>query len=108
MNIDLSTCYLGLKLQNPVVMSASPMTAEIHRIEQFAGAGVSAAVLPSLFAEHIQESQTEQSNTIQRPTTNWRRAEHFTKPVASRPAQTHIYDNSNWPSSACPFRSSQV
>ena len=64
MNTDLSTCYLGLKLQNPVVMSASPLTAEIHRIEQFAGAGVSAAVLPSLFAEHIQESQTEQSNTI--------------------------------------------
>ena len=50
MNIDLSTCYLGLKLQNPVVMSASPLTAEIHRIEQFADAGISAApVLPSLF-----------------------------------------------------------
>ena len=57
MNADLSTSYLGLDLQNPVVMSASPLTAEIHRLEQFAEAGVSAAVLPSLFAEHILDRQ---------------------------------------------------
>ncbi len=57
MDVDLSTSYLGLALRNPVVMSASPLTAEIHRVEQFAAAGVSAAVLPSLFAEHIEDSQ---------------------------------------------------
>lgn len=62
MDTDLSTCYLGLKLKNPLMMSASPLTAEIHRIEQYADAGVSAAVLPSLFAEHIQQSQIEQRN----------------------------------------------
>ncbi len=61
MNIDLSTSYLGLALRNPVVMSASPLTAETHRIEQFAAAGVSAAVLPSLFSEHIEDSQIAQS-----------------------------------------------
>ncbi len=44
-------------------MSASPLTAEIHRIEQFADAGISAAVLPSLFAEHIQESQIDRGNS---------------------------------------------
>jgi len=63
MSIDLSTSYLGLKLGNPVVMSASPLTAEIHRIEQFADAGVSAAVLPSLFTEQIHSNWFEQSNT---------------------------------------------
>jgi dihydroorotate dehydrogenase (fumarate) len=63
MNADLSTSYLGLNLQNPVVMSASPLTAEIHRLEQFAEAGVAAAVLPSLFAEHILERQLRVAGT---------------------------------------------
>jgi len=43
-----------------MVMSASPLTAEIHRIEQYADAGVSAAVLPSIFAEHIHDNRIEQ------------------------------------------------
>ena len=34
--IDLSTNYLGLKLRNPVVVSASPLT---EKLENFAAAG---------------------------------------------------------------------
>lgn len=54
---DLSTTYLGLKLRNPLVISACPLTGEIdvlHRLEEL---GAAAAVLPSLFEEQIQHAE---------------------------------------------------
>jgi len=51
MNLDIS--YLGLKLRNPLVASAGPMTQTADRIERLAEAGVGAVVLPSLFEEQI-------------------------------------------------------
>jgi hypothetical protein len=56
MGADLSTSWLGIRLKNPLVLAASPLTAEIHKIEQFVDAGVSAAVLTSLFAEQVDEN----------------------------------------------------
>ncbi|HYL16690.1 MAG TPA: dihydroorotate dehydrogenase-like protein [Terriglobales bacterium] len=55
---DLSTTYLGLKLQNPLVSSASPLTQELSNIRRLEDAGASAIVLSSLFEEQIRlESQ---------------------------------------------------
>ncbi|HQU43046.1 MAG: dihydroorotate dehydrogenase, partial [Planctomycetia bacterium 21-64-5] len=54
MNIDLSTNYLGLKLRNPLVIAASPLTMELHSLERLAEAGAAAAVLASLFEEQIE------------------------------------------------------
>jgi dihydroorotate dehydrogenase (fumarate) len=51
--MNLVTSYLGLKLRNPLVASAGPMTQSAARIEQLAEAGVGAVVLPSLFEEQI-------------------------------------------------------
>ena len=51
--MNLDTSYLGLKLRNPLVASAGPMTQTIDRIERLAEAGVGAVVLPSLFEEQI-------------------------------------------------------
>jgi dihydroorotate dehydrogenase (fumarate) len=51
--MDLDSSYLGLKLRNPLVASAGPMTQTAERVEQLAGAGVGAVVLPSLFEEQI-------------------------------------------------------
>jgi dihydroorotate dehydrogenase (fumarate) len=51
--MNLDTSYLGLKLRNPLVASAGPMTQTADRIEQLARAGVGAVVLPSLFEEQI-------------------------------------------------------
>ena len=51
MNLDSS--YLGLKLRNPLVASAGPMTQTAERVGQLAEAGVGAVVLPSLFEEQI-------------------------------------------------------
>ena len=51
--MNLDTGYLGLKLRNPLVASAGPMTQTVDRIERLAKAGVGAVVLPSLFEEQI-------------------------------------------------------
>jgi dihydroorotate dehydrogenase (fumarate) len=51
--IDLSTTYLGLKLKNPVVPSASPLMHEVDNIKRMEDAGAAAVVLYSLFEEQI-------------------------------------------------------
>src|SRR6516225_8011788 len=56
--IDLSTNYLGLKLKNPVVVSASPITEKLENFERLRDAGASAIVMYSLFEEQI-EAESE-------------------------------------------------
>jgi dihydroorotate dehydrogenase (fumarate) len=55
---DLSTTYLGLKLGNPLVVSASPLGRSLDSLKRMEDFGAAAVVLPSLFEEQIiQESQ---------------------------------------------------
>ena len=51
--IDLSTTYLGLRLKNPVVHSASPLSESLDKMRQLEDAGCSAIVMHSLFEEQI-------------------------------------------------------
>ena len=57
--IDLSTEYLGLKLDNPLVPSSSPLTGELASAKKLEDAGASALVLPSLFEEAIDYEQQQ-------------------------------------------------
>jgi dihydroorotate dehydrogenase (fumarate) len=50
---NLSTTYLGLKLKNPVVASASPITKNLDGFKKLEDAGASAVVMYSLFEEQI-------------------------------------------------------
>jgi dihydroorotate dehydrogenase (fumarate) len=50
---DLSTSYLGLALQCPLVASASPLCEDIGNIRRMEDAGAAAVVLHSLFEEQI-------------------------------------------------------
>ena len=54
MSAELNTTYLGLKLKNPLVASACPLTGEVEMLRRLEQAGASAAVLPSLFEEQIE------------------------------------------------------
>lgn len=56
--LDFSTNYLGLKLKNPVVVSASPLTEKLENFRRLEDAGASAIVMYSLFEEQI-ESESE-------------------------------------------------
>jgi dihydroorotate dehydrogenase (fumarate) len=50
---DLSTTYLGLKLSNPLVPSASPLSRSLDNLKRMEDAGAGAVVLHSLFEEQI-------------------------------------------------------
>ena len=43
--IDLSTTYLGLPLSSPLVVSASPLSGDLARIEEMANAGAASFLL---------------------------------------------------------------
>ncbi|MDY7084135.1 MAG: dihydroorotate dehydrogenase-like protein [Actinomycetota bacterium] len=51
--MDLTTDYLGLRLRNPLVASASPLSQSVAGIQRLADAGIGAVVLPSLFEEQL-------------------------------------------------------
>ena len=59
MSVDLSTTYLGLKLKNPLVISACPLSGEIDQLRRLEQAGAAAAVLPSLFEEQIEHDEEQ-------------------------------------------------
>ena len=50
---DLTTNYLGLKLNNPLVASASPLSEKVETAQKLEEAGVSALVVYSLFEEQV-------------------------------------------------------
>ncbi len=52
--IDLSTDYLGIKLKNPLVPSASPLSKNLDTALRLEDAGAAALVMNSLFEEELQ------------------------------------------------------
>jgi len=56
--VDLSTTYMGLRLKNPIVPSASPLCSDLDNIRRMEDAGAAGVVLHSLFEEQI-ESEAE-------------------------------------------------
>lgn len=57
--MDLSTNYLGLELENPLVPSASPLSKSMDGIRRLAEAGAGAIVMHSLFEEQINANSME-------------------------------------------------
>jgi dihydroorotate dehydrogenase (fumarate) len=57
--MDLSTTYLGLKLKNPIVPSASPLSHSLDNMKRLEDAGASAIVMYSLFEEQITHEAAE-------------------------------------------------
>jgi dihydroorotate dehydrogenase (fumarate) len=51
--MDLGTDYLGLRLRNPLVAAASPLSQSVDGVQRLADAGIGAVVLPSLFEEQL-------------------------------------------------------
>ncbi|GAB5409516.1 MAG: dihydroorotate dehydrogenase-like protein [Balneolaceae bacterium] len=57
--MDLSTTYLGLKLDNPLVPSASPLSKNLDCIKLLDDAGAGAIVMHSLFEEQLTATSME-------------------------------------------------
>ncbi|MFA5976349.1 MAG: dihydroorotate dehydrogenase-like protein [Elusimicrobiota bacterium] len=62
--MDLSTTYLGLKLRNPLVPAASPLSDDLDNLKKMEEAGASAIVLRSLFEEQLKAERDELSHHL--------------------------------------------
>ncbi len=56
---DLRTSYMGIELQNPLVVGACSLSNNIDRIKLMEQTGAGALVLKSLFEEQIQQERAE-------------------------------------------------
>ena len=57
--MDLTTKYLGIKLKNPIVPSASPLSRNLDSMKRLEDSGASAIVMYSLFEEEIVHGSAE-------------------------------------------------
>lgn len=63
--MNLETQYLGLKLKNPLVPSASPMASDVTKVKQMEDCGASAVVMYSLFEEQINRENEAMDQVLQ-------------------------------------------
>ncbi len=73
--MDLSTTYMGLKLKNPLVAGAGPLTADVDFLRRLEDSGAAAVVLHSLFEEQITHEAAELEVHLQQGTELY--AEHL-------------------------------
>lgn len=73
-DIDLSTEYLGFKLKNPIIASASPLTKKVDLAKRVEEAGASAIVMYSLFEEQITHESRELDHYLTRGTEHYAEA----------------------------------
>jgi dihydroorotate dehydrogenase (fumarate) len=62
--MSLSTRYMGLRLRNPLVASASPLSQTADGVRRLADAGVGAVVLYSLFEEQLRREAAENARLV--------------------------------------------
>jgi dihydroorotate dehydrogenase (fumarate) len=68
---DLTTTYLGLKLKNPVVVSASPLQKDLGNVRQMEDSGAAAIVMHSLFEEQIDVESEEMNRWMEQGTESY-------------------------------------
>ena len=72
--MDLSTTYMGLKLKNPIVPAASPLSTDLDTIRQLEDAGAGAIVLHSLFEEQLNFEAAELDHYLRHGTESFAEA----------------------------------
>ncbi len=72
--VDLSTTYMGMRLKNPIVPSASPLSASLDNIKRMEDAGAAAVTLHSLFEEQIEFEAEALSHFLERGTESYAEA----------------------------------
>ncbi|MDD5671606.1 MAG: dihydroorotate dehydrogenase-like protein [Candidatus Omnitrophica bacterium] len=75
--MDLTTNYLGMKLRNPLVVSASPLSDDLDEIKKMRDAGASAVVLRSIFEEQLRLERFELHHHLTSNTDSFSEALNF-------------------------------
>ncbi|MBF0503580.1 MAG: dihydroorotate dehydrogenase-like protein [Candidatus Omnitrophica bacterium] len=79
--MDLTTKYMGLKLRNPLVASASPIAHSLDACRRMEDRGISAIVCFSLFEEQIIQESLSLENHLTRGTESYAESlSYFPKP----------------------------
>ncbi len=90
--MDLTTTYMGLKLKNPLVLSASPLTAYVDKVKAVEDAGAAAVVMHSLFEEQIIHDQKEIDHFLTTTSHNYAEAlDYFPEPEEYRNLHAEEY-----------------
>src|SRR5208337_3676441 len=61
--MDLSTTYLGLKLNNPFISGSSPLAGDLDKARRLEDAGAAAIVMDSLFQEQLEPQGAKQPDS---------------------------------------------
>jgi dihydroorotate dehydrogenase (fumarate) len=77
MTADLRTEYLGLKLDNPLVAAASPLSGTLDGLLALEEAGASAVVMQSLFEEQIEHHELQVDSILSSFTDSFAEARDF-------------------------------
>jgi dihydroorotate dehydrogenase (fumarate) len=77
MTADLRTEYLGLKLENPLVAAASPLSGTLDGLLSLEEAGASAVVMQSLFEEQIKHHELQVDSILYSFTDSFAEARDF-------------------------------
>lgn len=75
--MDLTTTYLGLKLKSPLVLSASPLSADVDKVKRLEEMGASAVVMYSLFEEQINHEIEEVDHFLSYHSDSFAEAQHY-------------------------------
>ena len=94
--MDLRTTYMGLALNSPIVVSASTLSEETHRIMEMEEAGAGAVVLFSLFEEQIRAEQARYASISHATSHSFAEASSFFPSLDNYAAGTEDYLEKIW------------
>lgn len=87
---DLRSRYLGLELDNPLIVSSCPLSGETDSARRLEDQGAAAIIMPSLFEESLREDQEQMHRFLDFQDIGFGEAESFLpEPVAYR---SHLDD----------------
>ncbi len=72
--MDLTTTYMGLRLKNPLVLAASPLSEDVDTVKKMEDAGAAAVVMYSLFEEQINYEMDELDHFLSQGTESFAEA----------------------------------
>lgn len=75
--MDLTTRYLGLRLRNPLIASASPLNGELATLRALEDYGAGAVVLPSIFEEQVVAEQRHMEQLLQPSASGFAEAQSY-------------------------------
>ena len=89
--IDLSTNYLGLELDNPLILSSSPFSKSLDKAKQIEDAGAAAIVMHSLFEENLRKEEEYISRFLHQQSIGHSEADSFRPVPAHYPSGLDAY-----------------